>query len=96
MLVQRGLPHADRRRGFDRSDLRGFRQARLTIGANSYNAIYKQMTSKLQAGTISGVTPSTATKMFIGRATDTGLFTGTIGGVTIGNGIANITGGATR
>jgi type VI secretion system secreted protein VgrG len=50
----------------------------ITKGRGSYNAIYKQMTTKFQNGTISSVTPKTAMKMFVGRATDTSFLPGTI------------------
>lgn len=68
----------------------------LTVGRNSYNAIYKQMVTKFENGTASNVTAKTATKMFIGRATDTGAFTGTMGGAAIGAGMAAIGGAASN
>jgi hypothetical protein len=60
----------------------------ITVGRNSYNAIYKQILTKFENGTITRVSPTTAAKMFVGRATDTGAFTGTMGGAAIGGGLS--------
>jgi hypothetical protein len=46
----------------------------LTAGNNNFDAIFKQMTTKLQNGTISDVSFLTGLKMFLGRATSTGFF----------------------
>ncbi|MFH1148210.1 MAG: SpvB/TcaC N-terminal domain-containing protein [Pseudomonadota bacterium] len=51
----------------------GLRIPGITQGRNSYNAIYKQMITKFQNGTISKVTPETAIKMFVGDATDSSI-----------------------
>jgi RHS repeat-associated protein len=56
----------------------------LTTGRNSYNAIFNQMRTKLQKGTISKLRPQTAAKMFAGNAAATGLFPGAIVGSAIG------------
>jgi hypothetical protein len=45
----------------------------LDVGRNSMNALYKQMVTKLENGTISSVSASTAAQMLIGRAAATGL-----------------------
>ena len=50
----------------------------ITQGRNSYNAIYKQMVTKFENGTISNVSTETAMKMFVGRTTDTSFIPGTI------------------
>jgi hypothetical protein len=42
----------------------------LSAGRNSFNAIFEQMTTKFQNGTISNVTTQTASKMFVGASTD--------------------------
>jgi len=41
----------------------GARVAGITAGRNSYNAILRQMTTKIENGAISSVTPQTAAKM---------------------------------
>ena len=50
----------------------------ITQGRGSYNAIFKQMTTKFQKGTISDVTSKTAAKMFVGRATSTSFLPGSL------------------
>ena len=51
----------------------GMERSGLTMGRNSMNAIYKQMRTKFENGTISNVSFSTSIKMFAGRAADTNL-----------------------
>jgi hypothetical protein len=51
----------------------GMEQEGLTMGRNSMNAIYQQMVTKFENGTISNVSLPTALKMFAGRAADTNL-----------------------
>ncbi|MBL8188224.1 MAG: IPT/TIG domain-containing protein, partial [Acidobacteria bacterium] len=55
----------------------------INSGRNSYNAIYKQMVTKFENGTISNVSSQTALKMFAGRGYDQGLFMGVVPGATI-------------
>jgi RHS repeat-associated protein len=55
----------------------GARVPGVTSGRNSYNAIYKQMVTKFENGTISDVSAGTAAKMFAGRAVDKALVPGT-------------------
>ncbi len=50
----------------------------ITLGRNSYNAIFKQMVTKFLKGYISRVSVKTALKMFIGRMVDTALIPGTL------------------
>jgi RHS repeat-associated protein len=54
----------------------GVRAAGVTTGRNSYNAIYKQMSTKFANGTISNVSAKTAGKMFVGRSVDKALLPG--------------------
>ena len=56
----------------------------LNSGRNSYNAIFNQMRTKFQNGTIRTVTPKTAAKMALGRLHHTGAVTGTFVGSTGG------------
>jgi RHS repeat-associated protein len=56
----------------------------LTAGRGSYNAIYNQMVTKFERGTISNVSLQTAGKMFAGRAANTGLVPGAVVGGAIG------------
>lgn len=56
----------------------GLRIPGLTKGRGNFNAIYKQLVTKFQNGTISSVTPQAAAKMFVGRATSTSFLPGTI------------------
>ncbi|MBA5868326.1 MAG: hypothetical protein GDA67_16660 [Nitrospira sp. CR1.3] len=60
----------------------------ISAGRNSYNAIYKQMTSKLKTGQISNVSAATAAKMAIGRMEDTGAIPG-LGAATAATGLAS-------
>ncbi|MBI2841427.1 MAG: RHS repeat protein, partial [Acidobacteria bacterium] len=62
----------------------------ITTGRNSYNAIYKHMSSKLARGRVSTVTPSTAAKMLVGRAADTGMVPGAGAGAVAGLGEASL------
>lgn len=48
----------------------------ITAGRNSFNAIYKSMTTKFKNGAIATVKIKTAMKMFTGRAVDTALLPG--------------------
>ncbi|MDQ3280170.1 MAG: hypothetical protein M3Q69_02015 [Acidobacteriota bacterium] len=48
----------------------------VTTGRNSYNVIFKHMTTKLENGTIENVTGNTAAKMVIGRFAESGVPTG--------------------
>ena len=50
----------------------------ITTGRNSFNAIFKQMTTKFANKTISKVSVQTAMKMFVGRSVDKALFEGMI------------------
>ncbi len=49
-----------------------------TVGRNSYNAIFKQITTKFIKGSIANISFKTSMKMFIGRMIDTSLFPGTL------------------
>jgi RHS repeat-associated protein len=64
----------------------GSKVAGATTGRNSYNAIFKQMTTKLKSGAISNVSVKTAGKMLVGRAVDTALLPGAGAGVAGGFG----------
>jgi type VI secretion system secreted protein VgrG len=48
----------------------------VTAGKNNMNAVFKQMVTKAQNGTISNMETSTALKMVVGRTTDTALVPG--------------------
>ena len=61
----------------------GIRFPGLTAGRNSYNAIFKQMTTKLAKGTIENVSVRTAGKMLAGRAASTGMLPGAGAGAAI-------------
>jgi RHS repeat-associated protein len=50
----------------------------INAGRNSYNAVFKQMVTKLRNGTISTVSAQTAVKMFIGGGVDQAFFEGII------------------
>jgi type VI secretion system secreted protein VgrG len=54
----------------------GVRIPGITAGRGSYNSVFKQMTTKLQNGTIRRVTPCTAFKMVVGRMVDTATVPG--------------------
>ncbi len=56
----------------------------VTAGRGSFNAIFKQMTTKAANGTISSMKTQTAAKMFVGRAVDTSLVPGTAVGAVSG------------
>jgi RHS repeat-associated protein len=58
----------------------GVRVPGVTAGRGSWNAVYKQMSTKFANGQISNVTTSTALKMFGGRAVDTALVPGVAAG----------------
>lgn len=46
----------------------------ISAGRNSYNAIFNQISTKFENGTISNISSTTAIKMFVGRSTATGFF----------------------
>lgn len=48
----------------------------VTAGRGSYNAIFRQIGTKFQNGTISNISSQTAGKMFVGRAVNTSLIPG--------------------
>lgn len=58
----------------------------INAGRDSYNAIFRQMVTKFQNGTISTVSARTGVKMFLGRAVDTAFFEGTIIVAPVANG----------
>ncbi|EEU9600177.1 hypothetical protein ACTE87_004706 [Escherichia albertii] len=58
----------------------GIKIAGITAGRGSFNAIFKQMTTKASQGMISSMQTKTAAKMFVGRAVDTSLVPGTAAG----------------
>jgi len=62
----------------------------ITQGRNSYNAIFNQMVTKFENGTISSVTTQTAAKMFVGRAVDTSLVPGAAVAATAGFGYSEL------
>jgi len=51
----------------------------ITAGKGSFNSVFKQMVTKFNNGTISGVKLKTALKMFVGRSVDTSLLPGAVG-----------------
>ncbi len=62
----------------------GIKVPGITSGRGSYNAVYKQITTKFSNGTISNITLPTAGKMFVGRAVDTSLLPGAGAGAAAG------------
>lgn len=62
----------------------------ITSGRGSYNAIFRQMGTKFQNGTISNVSAQTAGKMFIGRAVNTSLLPGAGAGAVAGFGAGKL------
>jgi hypothetical protein len=50
----------------------------VTLGRNSYTAIFNQITTKAMNGTITSITEQTATKMFLGQAADKSFFQGAV------------------
>ena len=60
--------------------------------AKGYNAIFIQMTTKVQNGTIRYVRPATAAKMFLGLAENEGQYPGAIASATVGYGVGQIAG----
>ena len=58
----------------------GFKIRGITLGRGNYNAIFKQMATKFQNGTISRVSLRTAGKMFVGRSANTGVLPGIVVG----------------
>lgn len=70
----------------------GPKQLGLNLGRASYNALWKQMTTKLANRTISSVSWTTASKMFAGRAFDTSFSsTISVAALTTGLGAASPT-----
>jgi hypothetical protein len=57
----------------------GYKIPGITVGRNSFSAVFKQMVTKFGNGTASSVTWDTAVQMFIGRAAATGLIPGAAG-----------------
>lgn len=68
----------------------GMRVSGVTTGRNSYNAIFKQMKTKLKNGTIRSVSVRTAGKMLVGRATGTSMLPGAGAGAVAGFGAGRL------
>src|SRR5207249_8236992 len=56
----------------------GSKVAGVTEGAGSFKAIFNQMVTKAENGTISSMTAQTAGKMAVGRAVDTAVGQGAV------------------
>ena len=68
----------------------GARVPGVTAGRNSYNAVFRQMTTKFERNLVSTVRTRTAAKMFAGRATDAALVPGSGAAAVAGLGTARL------